>query len=127
MRETAANAAATLATEAPVAEKQPEQMEGLQPRGIVVAEEQDLADALIKIVEKHGKFNSDDTGVWGGYESAAENEKKEWGITCANCILYEGGSSCKIIDAAVEPGGYCRFALIPDGIVKKPEKEAVEE
>jgi hypothetical protein len=127
MREAAANAAATLAAEAPVAEKQPEQMEGLQPRGIIVAEEQDLADALIKIVEKHGKFNSDDTGVWGGYESAAENEKKEWGITCANCILYEGGSSCKIIDAAVEPGGYCRFALIPDGIVKKPKKEAVEE
>lgn len=124
MRAAAEAASKTITAAAPVepaAEDQPAAQEGLQPRGIVVAEEKDLAEALIKIVEKHGKFNSDDTGVWGGYESAAENEKKEWGITCANCILYEGGSSCKIIDAEVEPGGYCRFALIPDGIVKKPE------
>jgi hypothetical protein len=89
----------------------------------VIEEEQDLADALIEIVEKHGKFNSDDMGVWAGYESAAENENREIGVTCANCILYEGGSTCKIIDAEVEPGGYCRFALIPDGIVTGARKE----
>ena len=83
----------------------------------VIAEEQDLADALIEITKKHGKFNSDDMGVWAGYETAAENENREIGVTCANCILYEGGSSCKIIEAEVEPGGYCRFALIPDGVV----------
>ena len=119
-----------IASEAAVktAETMPIAQEGLQPGGVVIAEEQELADALIKIVQKHGKFNSDDTGVWGGYTPAATNEKKDWGISCANCILYEGGSSCKIIDAAVEPGGYCRFALIPDGVVKKPEaQEMVKE
>ena len=115
LREIAAEAAAKTAEQAAPTQ------EGLQAGGIVVAEEKELAEALIKIVEKHGKFNSDDTGVWGGYTPAAANEKKEMGVTCANCILYEGGSSCKIIDAEVEPGGYCRFALIPDGIVKKPE------
>lgn len=83
----------------------------------VIQEERDLADALIEIAQKHGKFNSDDMGVWAGYESAAENENADIGVTCANCILYEGGTSCKIIAAEVEPGGYCRFALIPDGIV----------
>ena len=96
----------------------------------VIAEEQDLADALIAITEKHGKFNSDDMGVWAGYETAAENENREIGVTCANCILYEGGSSCKIIAAEVEPGGYCRFALIPDGIVTsaiKVKKDAKRE
>ena len=93
--------------------------------GIIVPEERDLADALIEITQKYGKFNSDDTGVWAGYESAAENEVKDIGVTCANCILYEGGSSCKIIAAEVEPGGYCRFALIPDGVVSilKSKKE----
>lgn len=92
---------------------------------VVIQEEQDLADALIAITRKHGKFNSDDMGVWAGYESAAENENLETGVKCANCILYEGGTSCKIIAAEVEPGGYCRFALIPDGVVKS--KEEVEE
>jgi hypothetical protein len=89
----------------------------------VIEEEQDLADALIAITQKHGKFNSDDMGVWAGYETAAENENREIGVTCANCILYEGGTVCKIIDAEVEPGGYCRFALIPDGVVTGARKE----
>jgi hypothetical protein len=85
----------------------------------VIAEERELAEALIEITEKYGKFNSDDTGVWAGYESARENDHIEQGVMCANCILYEGGTSCKIIAAEVEPGGYCRFALIPDGVVTK--------
>ena len=96
---------------------------------VIIEEEQALADALIEITQKHGKFNSDDMGVWAGYESADENENAEIGVKCANCILYEGGSTCKIISAPVEPGGYCRFALIPDGVVKaKPtEEESTEE
>lgn len=89
----------------------------------VIAEERELAEALIEIAQKHGKFNSDDMGVWAGYESAAENENADKGVMCANCILYEGGTSCKIIDAEVEPGGYCRFALIPDGVVTAKIKE----
>jgi hypothetical protein len=92
--------------------------EALTAAGIIVAEEQELADALIEITQKHGKFNSDDSGVWAGYESAEENENKEIGVNCANCMLYAGGDVCKIIEQPVEPMGYCRFALIPDGIVK---------
>jgi hypothetical protein len=93
-----------------------EEVDGLIA-SVVIEEEQDLADALIEITKKHGKFNSDDMGVWAGYESADENELADIGVKCANCILYEGGTSCKIIAAEVEPGGYCRFALIPDGVV----------
>jgi hypothetical protein len=93
-----------------------EEVDGLIA-SIVIEEEQALAEALIEITKKHGKFNSDDMGVWAGYESAEENEHAEIGVKCANCILYEGGTSCKIIAAEVEPGGYCRFALIPDGVV----------
>lgn len=108
-----------------------EQEEALAAAGIIVPEEQDLADALIEITQKHGKFNSDDSGVWAGYESAADNENKDFGVKCANCILYVGGTECKIIDAQVEPEGYCRFALIPDGVVtaaasrRAPKKDRI--
>lgn len=108
-----------------------EQQHALTSAGVVVAEEQDLANALIEITQKHGKFNSDDSGVWAGYESAADNEIKDIGVKCANCILYVGGAECKIIDAEVEPEGYCRFALIPDGVVtaaasrKAPKKDRI--
>ena len=32
-------------------------------------------------------------------------------------MLYAGGSTCQIVATGVEPGGVCRLALIPDGIV----------
>ena len=89
----------------------------------IVPEERELAEALIQITKKYGKFNEDDTGVWAGYETAAENENGSKGVKCENCILYRGGTECAIIAAEVEPGGYCRFALIPDGIVTKGRDE----
>ena len=92
----------------------------------IIPEERELADALIEITQKYGKFNSDDTGVWAGYKSGADNEIADIGVKCANCILYEGGTSCKIIAAEVEPNGYCRFALIPDGVVAKPAEKPTE-
>ena len=86
--------------------------------GKLVDEERDLANALMMIARKYGKFNEDDTGIWAGYDSAAKNEVKDIGVKCSNCVLYLGGSSCSIISSAVEPGGKCRFAIIPDGVVK---------
>lgn len=84
----------------------------------LVDEERDLANALIMISKKYGKFNEDNTGIWAGYDSAAKNEVRDIGVKCSNCVLYLGGSSCSIIASAVEPGGKCRFAIIPDGVVK---------
>jgi hypothetical protein len=88
----------------------------------LVPEERELGEALIEITQRYGKFNSDDTGVWAGYVPESENDIAHKGVNCANCILYEGGSTCKIIVDAVEPMGRCRFALIPDGIVSQYEK-----
>ena len=84
----------------------------------LVPEEQDLASALIEISQKYGKFNEDEEGIWAGYTPPAENEVASIGVTCANCVLYAGGSDCKIIALPVEPTGKCRFAVIPDGVVK---------
>ena len=90
---------------------------GMRSGKYVIPEESELADALIEITQRYGKFNSDDTGVWAGYTPGVQNELASIGVKCSNCILYEGGTSCKIIEAQVEPDGYCRFALIPDGVV----------
>jgi len=85
-------------------------------------EEAALADALVTIARNYGKFNEDETGIWAGYESAAENEVKDIGVKCSNCVLYEGDGICEIIAQKVEDEGMCRFAIIPDGVVK-PEEE----
>lgn len=86
---------------------------------MLVDEERELANALLMISKKYGKFNEDGTGIWAGYIPAKENDNKEIGVMCSNCALYQGGTSCSIISMKVEPRGYCRFAVIPDGVVKK--------
>lgn len=92
--------------------------ESLKGAGILVPEEQDLADALLEIVEKHGKFNDDNTGVWAGYTSAKENaENAEIGVKCGNCVFWEAPNGCKVIVAETEENGLCRFAVLPDGAV----------
>jgi len=92
--------------------KIPEKKPVLQP------EEKELAQALVSISKKYGKFNEDGKGIWAGYKPAAENMKASIGVKCSNCVLYQGGSVCRIVAMPVEPEGKCRFAVIPDGVVK---------
>lgn len=82
-------------------------------------DERDLANALLMIAKKYGKFDEDGSGIWAGYTKASENDNKKIGVKCSNCVLYQGGKSCSIISMDVEPDGYCRFAIIPDGVVAK--------
>ena len=95
--------------------------------GFIVPEEHDLASALIQIAEKHGKFNEDSTGIWAGYKSPEDNQYKAIGVKCSNCVLYRGGSECAIIALPVEPEGKCRFAVLPDGVVKVTSADEDEE
>jgi hypothetical protein len=94
----------------------------------LVPEEQDLANALLEVVAKHGKFNQDGEGVWAGYTPAAENEDAKIGVTCVNCVFYsedeQGNDVCQIIALPIEDLGKCRLAVIPDG---KIDKDAIEE
>ena len=84
----------------------------------VVEEERVLADSLVQIADMYGKFDEDGDGIWAGYVSAEENEDAGIGVKCANCVLYQGGAECAIVALEVEPEGSCRFAIIPDGVVK---------
>lgn len=84
----------------------------------LVPEERELADALLLITQKYGKFNDDNTGVWAGYTPASENEENaKIGVKCGNCVFYNAPNGCQIIVAQVEDGGLCRFAVLPDGAV----------
>ena len=89
-------------------------------------EEAMLAQVLIAIARRYGKFDEDGTGIWAGYEPAEENDDAEIGVKCANCVLYEGDGVCKVIAQQVEDNGKCRFAVIPDGVVQM-ESEMEEE
>ena len=85
----------------------------------LVPEEQELANSLVLIANKYGKFDEDGDGIWAGYYPPAENKVKDIGVKCENCVLYMGTGQCRIILQTVEPEGKCRFAVIPEGVVCK--------
>lgn len=89
-----------------------------QDKPVLQPEERELAESLVSIAKRYGKFNQDGKGIWAGYKPAAENTKSAIGVKCSNCVLYQGGALCKILAMPVEPEGKCRFAIIPDGVVK---------
>jgi hypothetical protein len=101
----------------PKSSKKSASVSGIVASARLVPEEQDLAEALLEVVQKHGKFNEDQIGVWAGYSKPADNEVASIGVKCANCVFYRGGSECAIIALPVEPEGKCRFAVIPEGVV----------
>ncbi len=124
--ETVVNASGGVAAPAEVL-KEEDIRESLKAAGVLVPEEQDLADALLEIVEKHGKFNADNTGVWAGYDSAVKNaENAAIGVKCGNCVFWEAPHGCKVIVAETEEGGLCRFAILPDGAVTASADEAAK-
>ncbi len=82
----------------------------------LIPEEQALADALVSITGKYGKFDQDGDGVWAGYTPPAENDVKDIGVKCSNCVFFRG-NECQIISLEIEADGKCRFAVIPEGVV----------
>lgn len=80
--------------------------------------EKDLASSLIRIAQTYGTFDESGCGIYASYEPGAINETQNIGVKCENCVLYAGGNRCKIISLPIEPTGKCRFAVIPDGVVK---------
>jgi HK97 family phage prohead protease len=93
--------------------------EQAQPtKPVLDSEESALAMALLEITKKYGKFDQDKDGVYAAYDPPSRNEVASIGVKCANCVFYKGGKSCEIIALDVEPEGKCRFAVIPNGVVK---------
>lgn len=92
------------------------------------AAEREFADALLSIAKKYGKLsNSDGNGIWVGYVPQEENDNYEIGVRCENCVLHESDYVCKVVKQRIEPGGYCRLAAIPDGVVGNPQDSEDED
>jgi len=81
--------------------------------------EREFVEAMMNIVDRHGKLANDDgKGIWVGYIDPENNENADMGIKCMNCAHYEGEGMCHIVAQLVQPEGLCRLAAIPDGIVR---------
>lgn len=106
-------------------EEKEKEMEGL-PEGVtnpiikLAPAEAEYVESMFDIVEEYGKLaDNDGNGIWVGYESPAQNEKKAMGVKCSNCAFWcPEMKGCHIIVQKAEPNGYCRLAAIGEGLVK---------
>jgi hypothetical protein len=83
--------------------------------------EKKFHDSLVSIAKEYGPLDSEETGIWIGYESAAQNADAAIGVMCGNCSLHyeadDGTIGCMILSYAIEEGGKCRLAAIPPGYI----------
>jgi hypothetical protein len=88
--------------------------------------EKDYAQGLLTprqnmMYEKY-EWIADTFGKWDGgvgadgahYITASDNVFKDEGLNCANCVFFQGGGGCEILNMPVEPEGVCKLWIIPE-------------
>jgi hypothetical protein len=90
--------------------------------------EQEYVNSMLSIVKKYGKLaDRDSNGIWVGYVEPEDNDNFEMGIKCSNCAFMETETSCQIVARPISPGGYCRLAAIPPGLVTSDGEDDSED
>jgi len=81
-----------------------------------------LAEAEESIADEAGKWPQE--GPAGAHYMEA-SPFAERGMKCANCVFYEGGGACEIVNGEIAPEGLCKLWIIPEERMseeKKPEE-----
>lgn len=84
-----------------------------------------MYDIYEKIAEEFGKW---DQGIGGdGAHYVAQSPFADEGMVCANCVFYEGGGGCEIVQGEIAPNGICKLWVISEtklGESEEPQEEA---
>jgi HK97 family phage prohead protease len=83
-----------------------------------------MYDLYEKIAEEFGKWGQ---GVGGdGAHYVAQSPFADEGMVCANCVFYEGGGGCEIVEGEIAPNGICKLWVISEsklGESEEPQEE----
>jgi HK97 family phage prohead protease len=96
----------------PAEAEPPEDGSGQEPTaGSLSPNNYDLYEAIEKIAEENGPWPQD--GPDGcGYRKKSEFEKA--GMACVNCVFFNAGGTCDIVEGEIQEAGLCRFWIIPN-------------
>lgn len=109
-------------------------MDETQIRGIdgiypVTPLQNHLYEVLESTVETFGQFDQGIGAQGAHYVGADENPFAEEGMVCSNCAFYEGPRACELVEGDIDPGGICKFWVIPETLltIETPAELIVEE
>ena len=72
------------------------------------------------VAETFGKWDGGVGGDGAHYIPANDNVFKDEGLRCANCVFFQGGGGCEILNMQVEPEGVCKLWVIPESSLTEP-------
>ena len=79
--------------------------------------QQVLYATLENIVSEFGAFNEGDGADGAHYMDEENNPFADEGLNCANCVFFQGGGGCEILNVEVAPMGVCKFWIIPEKLI----------
>jgi hypothetical protein len=86
----------------------------------VEGDEKALVDSMLGVVQEFGKFGAEGSNVFVNYLTPDENDDKEIGVKCGNCVFHQmtdEGIECSAVAGEIEEDGVCRLSMIPPGLV----------
>lgn len=96
---------------APVVEKEDDHSDGLTMR------QKMMYEMYEKIVDKFGQWNQG-VGADGAHYVAVSPFKSE-GMVCSNCVFFQGGKKCEIVEGVIEPNAICKLWIINESLLKE--------
>lgn len=72
------------------------------------------------IVEEFDMFDKG-TGADGAHYVDASPFAEE-GLICSNCVFYEGGQGCEIVEGQISPNGICKLWIIKEDLITVAEE-----
>ena len=123
----------TYEVEQPEAEEEDESEEGDKLKqmleGFAEMHEKGLAPRQFFMYELFEQM-ADEFGVWNqgigadGAHYVAESPFAEQGMMCSNCVFYEGGQRCEIVEGQIAPEGICKLWVISEKLLASAEEAA---
>lgn len=84
------------------------------------ARQYELYGQLECTAEQFGQFDWTNGPNGAHYMPSQENPFAAQGLTCANCIFYQGGATCELVAGKIDPGGLCKFWIVPESLLTSP-------
>lgn len=85
----------------------------------------ELADYYMEVVMDFGKF--DQTTGADGAHYAEQNPFVSEGLKCGNCVFFEGGGNCHIVEGRIDSEAICKLWVIDETLLTEANQPAQEE
>ena len=76
-----------------------------------------MHQALEDVVEELGQFDQTIGDDGAHYMGPDENVFAAQGMQCSNCVFFEGGRACELVQGDIDPAGLCKLWIIPETLL----------